>query len=579
MSINIIEKTCRSNQSKLCGRKKCETCFIRSFASFEGLCPDGITKKVQCWSSKNSDVKPWQVFLKTAKKYWFKCPKCPHEFLNGLSDMVSKLRWCPYCCNINHKLCGSKKCEFCVKKSLYMYKSKINDVLKINCINKKLNNGLKPWQITMKSDKKIYMDCPKCKHTFHSCIKSITSGIWCPYCSIQTQKLCENIDCKHCFKNSFASCKIKKNRINILQYWDKDKNKNVTPRNIIKGTHKKYYFKCKECKHSFNISINHIYGGKWCPYCVNKKLCDNDKCKICFNKSFASYKGKTKFNKLVVSLWDYEKNNEIPRNIFLYSQKKYYFKCSNCNHINLMLITNITRNNAGCSYCSYPCKKICSDEKCLKCYNNSLQSFLDNNKSLLKWDKKKNKVHPRNILKGSETKYNFICIRCNISHKLIVYSVTGKLRHSCPNCKNKTEYIFNTWLTENYKYKIKREAIYDWCKKENRTNYSHLRFDFVIEKLKLIIEVDGIQHFEKVKYFKNCPAKIFERDEFKMKCALKQGYSILRVMQLDIYCNRNDWKKKCIKAIKKYDKPQIICIGCENKYKKHNSVKLEESDD
>ena len=46
------------------------------------------------------------------------------------------------------------------------------------------------------------------------------------------------------------------------------------------------------CNHIFDISLNDINAGYWCPYCSNppKKLCNNNECQQCYLKSFASHK-------------------------------------------------------------------------------------------------------------------------------------------------------------------------------------------------------------------------------------------------------------------------------------------------
>lgn len=38
-----------------------------------------------------------------------------------------------------------------------------------------------------------------------------------------------------------------------------------------------------------------------------RQLCGLKECKICFDRSFASYEGKTPNGKLKVNCWDYEK--------------------------------------------------------------------------------------------------------------------------------------------------------------------------------------------------------------------------------------------------------------------------------
>ena len=82
------------------------------------------------------------------------------------------------------------------------------------------------------------------------------------------------------FNKSFASH-------NKSIYWSKDNKLN--PKDVYKGSTKKYKFDCN-CGHSFVTSLNSITSqNTWCPYCVNRKLCGNKKCKDCFNKSFANH--------------------------------------------------------------------------------------------------------------------------------------------------------------------------------------------------------------------------------------------------------------------------------------------------
>src|SRR5579872_2313001 len=107
------------------------------------------------------------------------------------------------------------------------------------------------------------------------------------------------------------------------QCWDYEKNYPVRPEDVYAGTDKKYWFICDICKHSF---IKYLYNENWCPYCTNRKLCDNDNCNTCFKKSFASNKRE--------KYWDYNKNVLIPRQVFLNPIKKYWFICNNeeCKH-------------------------------------------------------------------------------------------------------------------------------------------------------------------------------------------------------------------------------------------------------
>ena len=75
-------------------------------------------------------------------------------------------------------------------------------------------------------------------------------------------------------------------------FWHPDKNGDLKPNRVSIGSAKKCWFLCGVCKHDFESDPNHITAKKnptWCPYCASKTLCDKDDCKICFDKSFASY--------------------------------------------------------------------------------------------------------------------------------------------------------------------------------------------------------------------------------------------------------------------------------------------------
>lgn len=112
-------------------------------------------------------------------------------------------------------------------------------------------------------------------------------------------------------------------------YWS-DRNE-VKPEKCALNSHKKYWFNCDKCKHDFETKpLNINQSNNWCEYCSNppKILCDNDKCTICFNNSFASH------SKAIY--WS-SQNNLMPRQVFKNAdRKKYHFNCDKCHH-NLLI--------------------------------------------------------------------------------------------------------------------------------------------------------------------------------------------------------------------------------------------------
>lgn len=186
------------------------------------------------------------------------------------------------------------------------------------------------------SCKKYWFDCHLCNHNFEISFNKYKNNRWCPYCSIPPKRLCENLNCNLCFIKSFAS---HSKSIHLNNQNDKN------PRQVFKGTRKKYLFNCEICNHIFNISIDAItILNQWCQYCSNQKLCNNTECIKCFNKSFASHK-KSKFFNIT--------NNTNPRNIFKSTHTKYDFTCNLCNNVFKISPHKIVGDSNWCSKCKY----------------------------------------------------------------------------------------------------------------------------------------------------------------------------------------------------------------------------------
>ena len=246
----------------------------------------------------------------------------------------------------------------------------------------------------------------------------------------------------------------------------------------VKEVQKKYWFECdkKECGHSFYSSLSKISGNdmRWCPYCVNK-LCENEECTSCLNKSFASHE-KSKY-------WS-KKNGDIkPRQVSKSNNKKYWFECDKKHHFN-SVISSITRGT---------------------------------------W---------------------------------------------CPKCSNKTETKLYDKLKEIYP-KLEHQFNVEWCK--NKVTNNFLPYDFVLHEHKIIIELDGEQHFNQVSNWTS-PEENFKRDKYKEKCANENGYSIIRILQDDVWNDKYQWLEEIDKNIKEIIKNKTlknIYICMNNEYKNY----------
>ena len=125
----------------------------------------------------------------------------------------------------------------------------------------------------------------------------------------------------------------------------------------------------------------------------------------------------------------------------------------------------------------------------------------------------------------------------------------------CPKCNvsNKTEKLLLKLFEESFNYDVIYDKTTPWI--GNRK-----RYDFIIEELKCIIELDGRQHFKQVSNW-DSPEYQLENDIFKNQKAMENGYTMIRVYQPDIFEKDPETILKLILSIHRYREPQLICIG------------------
>ena len=322
----------------------------------------------------------------------------------------------------------------------------------------------------------------------------------------------------------------------------------IKPNEVALNSHKKCWFDC-ECGHTFESSLLNInQANNWCPYCSNppKKLCDNE-CISCHNKSFASHEKS--------AYWSSE-NQLTSRQVFKGAdRKKFIFNCA-CGHKLEMIVKNITSKGHWCSYCSH--QKLCENKECNMCFNNSFASV---DRSQYLHDKS---ITPITLFKSTNKKYKFDCNICNKVFSCQLSCITKGIW--CSFCVNKTELILFNKLICIYP-SLKTQYKVDWCKNTKTNRY--LPFDFVIEERKIIVELDGKQHFEQIGSWQS-PEKNREIDIYKMKCSNENGFSIIRILQKDVYFNKYDWLSELCKNIEKITNEksvQNIYMCKNNEYK------------
>jgi very-short-patch-repair endonuclease/DNA-directed RNA polymerase subunit RPC12/RpoP len=501
------------NQRKVCNQQGCPDQYERSCASHDWMRPT--------WSPENP-LTAFQVLKGSTKKQKFDCPECGHTFEISPNKVTTHGRWCQYCNST--KLCDDDDCEFCWEKSFASAE-------RADYWLKKLNKGLRPRDVCKHSKKKFWFKCWQCDHPFECQLDNVNKLKMCTFCA--SKKLCKDDDCKLCYEKSFVSFDEKK----VVCLRSK-----IPARMIFKHSDEKYDFECYKCEHIFNMSMNDVTNGHWCPFCAHKKFCDED-CDRCFNNSEKSCDS--------VEFWS-KQNKKDPRYVYKYSNKEYKFDCEECGHTFSMSLYVVNGMGCWCNYCAH--KILCENPlECDVCYDNCFASYFRH----VNWYQKKNgDVKPQDVFKYSGDKYYFKCDDCGTVFKSILYNISRG--HWCPTCKHKTEKLVYKWLSKE-EYNVNSQPTYKWCINEETGRY--LKFDYSFDDIKVILEIDGSQHFRDIaKWDYHTLDERIDRDHLKMKLALEEGYTIIRILQEEILYDKIDWKKILRKAIKEYDEPQIIYL-------------------
>jgi very-short-patch-repair endonuclease len=276
-------------------------------------------------------------------------------------------------------------------------------------------------------------------------------------------------------------------------------------------------YKCI-CGNISQISYNNLKKGRRCSDC----------------------KGGVRLNFEDVKVYFQEQGCELLSTEYINSQTLMKYKC-NCGNI---------------SETSYaPFKK---GHRCSRCGGNEKSSY--------EYVKKYFQEQECELLEveyiNSHTPMKYKCICGNISK--INFSHFKNCNQRCSKCKHKTEKIVYEFLEKNYT-NIIQQAKFEWCK-----NKLYLPFDFLLDNEKILLEIDGRQHFIQVSNWTS-PEYSQKRDIFKMKLALKNGYSIIRISQVDIFNNTIEWESLLKQHIKKYKIP--ICIYISKNINLYNDYK------
>lgn len=280
-----------------------------------------------------------------------------------------------------------------------------------------------------------------------------------------------NNKCPKCSKNFKISKKEAIEKIKLIC-----ENKNFSFNGFFekwKNVNSKLIINCNKDNYIWNPTYKSFIRGSGCPKCSkNAKIKKKDAYKIIKDKC-----DELNYNFEILN-WKNTNNSKIK------------FNCKKDNYIWEMSYSTFINQNQNCPKCSN--NIIYSKKETIKKIIKICERF---NYKFLKFEKWTNASNSNIILKCNKDNYIWKTRYNNFVHHL----------KGCPKCSNKTKFI-NPFKNILYKFNLifEEEKTYKDLK-----NIKLLRYDFYIPKFNLLIEINGIEHYNiNSKTYKNYLKKL-----------------------------------------------------------------------
>ena len=264
------------------------------------------------------------------------------------------------------------------------------------------NRDLDPAKLTENSKKFANWQCSKCGYKWKACIGNRAKNhTGCPACA--NKILIVGI-------NDLATTNPE-----VAKEWNYKKNYPLTPKDIRKGTHKKFWWTCSSCNYEYKASPNHrtTHDSK-CPKCLGAKAI------IGINDLATTHPE-------IAKEWHPTKNGILqPNDIKAGSPKRVWWKCNTCSY----------------EWKTSPHHRVYTNSECPACAKKAVVMGINDLSTLYpeiakEWHPIKNSTHaPKNISLGSHKKIWWQCQKCNHEWKISVRQRI-KTKSGCPKCSGK----------------------------------------------------------------------------------------------------------------------------------------------
>lgn len=322
---------------------------------------------------KNKNVDLSVLTKGTSKKIWWKC-KNGHSWSQSVDTRVKLGSSCKECKNIGNSI---------VKTHPHL-------ILEWDY---KKNGSLNPESITKGSNKKVWWICKDCKNSFQCVVDKRTRGT----------------NCSKCRKRIQPKIPLTRNFNHLLDEWDYEKNKGLSPSEVSEGSNLMINWICKKGHQFQKEPYYRTKQGLGCPYCRGLKV----------NSSNSLFTLRPD----LVEEWFHEKNMEVsPKEVPVSSNSIVWWKCKYGHSWKSSIFNRTKSKGTTCPMCS-----------------GRTTSELTNIQVLFpelmkEWDWEKNNISPTELRPGSHKKVFWKCLKNPKHHwETTVHSRTSS-DIGCPYC-------------------------------------------------------------------------------------------------------------------------------------------------
>jgi hypothetical protein len=388
-----------------------------------------------------------------------------------------------------------------------------------------LNGDITPWNITHGSNKKVWWECKEgtwpdgTQADDHVWEATINSRTRCKGCSCCTGKTAVPSNC------------LATTHPEIAAQWHPTLNGDITPWNITHGSNKKVWWECKEGTWPDGTQADdHVW-----ETMINNRSKDRGRgCSCCSGKIAVPSNCLATTHPEIAAQWHPTLNGDdiTPWNITHGCNKKVWWECKEGtwpdgtqadDHVWEAIINSRSRHR-GCSCCT---GQTVVPSNCLATTHPEIAA---------QWHPTLNgdDITPWNITHGSDKKVWWECKEgtCPDDHVWKAKINHRTKKSGCPYCsESKGEKAIRLYLEEHLPK--------DEWEKEFRTKTD--RPDYVLIKLRTIVEFQGVQHYEPLAFGSKKPhhaqrvlVNCILRDWRKLQRSRKKGWPILFIPYWDL---------------------------------------------